>query len=88
MGTKHYATVADVAAHLESGSCSCARGQDAGRRAVYEMAKKNSYMLADRQRVMQLDEYGYEVIPDYRCRCGREFKNASSMLQHKDATGH
>ena len=87
MGTKRYATVADIAAHLESGYCSCARGQDAGRRAVYELAKQSGYMLADRPGVMQLDEYGYEKIPDYVCPCGRQFKDASSMLQHQAAKG-
>ena len=88
MGSKRYATVADIAAHLESGYCSCARGKDTGRRAVYDFAQQAGFLLGDRQRVIQLDAYGEEVIPDYVCRCGKTFKNASSMLQHRDATGH
>ena len=87
MGSKRYATVADVAAHLESGYCSCARGKDAGQRAVYELAQHSGFMLADRASVMQLDRYGNVVIPDYPCSCGKLFKNASSMLQHKSAKG-
>jgi hypothetical protein len=87
LGNKRYATVADIAAHLESGYCSCARGRDAGSRAVYELAKRSGLMLADRQAVMKLDQYGREIIPDYPCSCGRQFKNASSMLQHQAAKG-
>lgn len=66
---------------------SCARGRDAGRSAVYGFAKQSGLMLADRRSVIQLDKYGNEVIPDYPCSCGKLFKNASSMLQHKDAKG-
>lgn len=88
---KRFGSMADAAAHIESGYCSGCRGsREQVRSQVYRYVKSNSLLLGDRGPIIQLDRDGNEVVPDrpYVCSCGRNFKDYSSLLQHRDATGH
>jgi ribosomal protein L37E len=84
-GEKKFAHLGHAVQHVESGYCAGCRGQENARLRIYNFAQQQ---FGGQLRIT--DRSGYSHVPDhpYRCSCDKTFRQLSSLIQHKNATGH